>query len=179
MPTRKSFECECCGESYPEEEEHGDLFDGLCESCESEYVVCNICQERRPEDDSCRHVFWSEGIWYGSGSYEDPPDHLKASLFAVLDKTQLAGELLNAIAAGTFYLWFHGSIIGQTYVDCHADGRNYGHRLTDDLTSEEEERMSDGVGWLTSLYLEETPKANALTVKWIGEYLAPHELVPS
>lgn len=170
--------CECCDKEYPPAEDHGDLLDGICEDCESGYVVCNICKERQDDDDTCRHVFWSEGIWYGSGSYEDPPEEFKASLSVVLDKTDLVYELRRAITNGTFYLFFHGSMLGPEWMDCYADGRNYGHRFTDDLAYEQEEAMGDGVGWLTSLYKDETPEANAVTVGWIDEHLAMANGVP-
>ena len=70
---------------------------------------------------------------------------------------------------------YFGTILGSDGVDAYWDGENYGDRFTKNLTNAEEDKMSIGVGWLTSLEIGKTKEAEQITIKWTEEWLGNKE----
>lgn len=166
------------------------VIDILCEDCESEYDLrCEICNEfyKLENYDKCRHVFWHDDFCsMGAGALSSDWDEgCKESFFAVLKKTRLSEQLRTAIQSKNYFLQYYGSMFGHDGLHCYLNGRDYGKRFTLDLTDDEEEAMSNGVGWLMSLwsggnydrnYWPEgrTPDGDTKTIEWIDEYHAVH-----
>lgn len=184
--------CDECGRPTDAEP---DIYDGkeqrLCDSCDCDYVWCNICNDRlHAEDSLCRHLFYS-GEWedYGGCGSSDWESH-KTSFFAVLDKIgdEAAKALTAALRLHRYFHQFRGSIFGYEsftadWWDETGQRRGYGHLFTESLFEEEEEAMAIGVQWLASLWagtgypkegdggLPMTPQADDRTAEWIEEWL--------
>lgn len=142
-------------------------------ACDGETVWCTVCQDNLPNDDICRHLFWSKSRRWWAGTGDSDGDRwikeIKESVFSVLNKSKLADVIEKAIAKNNFKLEWSGTIFGYDRVDFWFDGQRYGDEFTDDLTDEEEEAMSDGMGWLNGLD-ENAVEARKLTIEWINEY---------
>lgn len=177
IPDESPEACEECGDTY-------EVIDGLCGICDNR-TWCTICQEYLSEEEALfnhRHVFSNDDCeWLGPGGTdmnERREEEIKQSLFAVLDKTGIAMPLRHTVQAGRMgfeAIHYCGSTFGYSSIWCwlyDAEGNSHccGDRFTQDLTDEQNEAMTYGVGWLIGLD-EETTKANELTVKWIDEYL--------
>jgi len=148
-----------------------------CEECDSKFTMCSICNEEQNEDNHCRHIFQGDDFeWRGSGAYMDPA--LKEPLFRLFDLMpwEFPADLRTAIRSGKFYTWLMAPMIGSGGI-LELNGiplereHDYGKRMIAIGHSEEGDESGDGYRWLVSLYEHETPKANALTIKWIDEYL--------
>lgn len=167
----KSGECTYCGH---EGEIHAD--NNLCEECDSDTVHCSICNELVHADYRCRHVFQDDELnWTGSGAYS-PSGHIKASFFLLLHRMPLpfAADLRKAISAGKFHTWLVAPIIGGggSLFLRGIDGTvDYGARMIEIGEGDRAEDCADGYRWLASLYDGETPRANALTIEWLDEWL--------
>lgn len=174
---RKCAYCDCLT-TEPEKTPHGDWCCSTC-FCEN-FEWCGVCQEYQGTDDPCRHIFWTENGYMGVGGYEHDWPHHKDSFMAVLRKTKLAHELRVGIENGTLRTGYHGPIIGSISYDCSLQlpGMEFrshlGNLFTDDLTQDDEEAMTLGVGWLDSIAdddaRKEMPGAIALTLAWIDEW---------
>jgi len=138
-------------------------------------VWCTVCKTHLPDEPEnyCQHLFdgGEIGCCLGTGCSEiDLAKGHKESFFVVLEKTGLSGPLRRAMINGDYSFWNMHNFGCQTIHAC-LDGVNYGKRFTDDLTDEQEEDMSIGVGWLRSLETGKTRECELLTVKWIDEWL--------
>lgn len=70
---------------------HNDVIGGICEKCADERVYCGICHSWHSRDgDLCRHVFWSDCGYAGSGSSETSPEDVRDSFFALFELFALA-----------------------------------------------------------------------------------------
>ena len=57
------------------------IFNPFDAACESETEYCSICDDRFPDDSTCRHLFWSDdGGWSGVGSDEGKIAELEAKV---------------------------------------------------------------------------------------------------
>lgn len=186
--TETTATCYACGKEFEPDEPKKTPHDEMeCHDCFFDrWEWCNVCKEYQLIDwnEPCRHLFWSDEIcgWMGCGVYErNWPGH-KESLFAVLDKigNDAASAIVHALRKHDFNLQFHGTIFGPTGIWLYLD-QDYGYRFTENLTPDEEERMSLGVGWLNSLEPGgATTKADEQTVAWIQEWQAArsrHEVI--
>lgn len=166
--------CKWCGD------EGGIYADtGYCEDCDGDIIHCSICDVDQHIDDLCRHVFRNDDYeWQGSGAH-DPAASTKASFLTLLDQMpdEFAADLREAIAAASFHTWLMAPMIGGGGIlKLHGikllPGFDYGKAMIKLGESERSEASADGYHWLASLYDDRTPKANAITISWIDEWLA-------
>ncbi len=147
------------------------------EACESETVYCSICEDRFPDDSLCKHVFWSEGGWYaGIGSDEGKIEDAKEDIlfFASKIKKRILVDMVRALENNSFWLRFHGSILGPVDIELHGDGIyifNILEGFNEDhlKTNEELSKMQEGGYWLVSLEEKKTKEANAMVAKWLRQ----------
>lgn len=144
----------------------------VAEESDNGFAWCSICETHFPDESDCycQHIFYIDNL-HGCGSNEVRRDDHKESVFAVLEKTGIAGPLRRAMVNSDYGFGYHGSILGVEGINVCLDEVNYGERFTADLTDEQEEQMSIGVGWLGSLEPGETRGYELLTIKWIDEWL--------
>lgn len=160
--------CEECGESLED--------NGFCSDCD-ELVWCTVCKTWLHDDEALydhRHIFWDTeyGLWLGAGG-DDMTDrirdaHIKKSFFAVLRKTGLAEPLRRALQANKIALQYWPNGIYLCLPDESGHACDYGECFP----YFEDTEITLGVGWLGSLYDDETEEANALTLQWIAEFEA-------
>jgi hypothetical protein len=147
-----------------------------CDSCDNRFTYCEICEEEQFEDDHCRHLFWSEGYgWSGSGTTNTDYDSIKASLLKLLQfmPSGFAAELRTAILSNEFRTFTIGSLLRIDCVELEGfhPSLKYSKKLIDLESSDHAEETADGYNWLASLCESDTAEANALTIKWIEEFL--------
>lgn len=187
MKTRRKAKAKCteCGST-------DEVIDGLCDSCESERVYCNICKVwHSREGEECRHLFWTEDGYGGSGATETEPSEWKESFFRLLDRIAavkdwdwqgrgdktLVDALEVEIGRNAFWTFFHGFMFSRPDIDfvCLRPDLPCGDLAFATLRAETTEPwegtgVDDGFNWLQSLQADSTPEANALTVEWIREW---------
>jgi hypothetical protein len=149
----------------------------LCEECDTSTVHCVICDERCDYSNKCRHVFEDQYlIWSGAGVGYRPEANVRASFMDLLDAMprSFAGDVKAAILSGKFYTWLVAPMIGgggmlELHGIKYPSSYSYGDAIlalgeTGDAT------LADGYRWLVSLYKEDTPDANAITLRWIEDW---------
>jgi hypothetical protein len=150
-----------------------------CEDCDSEIYHCLICNADYTSDDCCRHLFRDRDYeWSGSGAGE-PSETVKRSflLLLALMPDNFALEVAGAIKAGKFHTWLIAPLIGSGGL-LELNGtkdyeRNWdlGNALLRLGGADQAEETADGYHWLASLYQDDTPEANTITITWINEFL--------
>lgn len=155
----------------------------LCEDCDSNVILCSVCNEEYDSDDHCRHVFRDDNfVWCGSGAMAN--NDVKASFIKLLSlmPNGFAADLRKAIRSQKFYTWLIAPIIGSGgLLELHGmpnrDGKFMLHAWGDNLIElgqgEHAEEMADGYHWLASLYEDKTKDANKTTLEWIAEFTKP------
>jgi|GEM_PF-6261165 hypothetical protein len=150
-----------------------------CETCEEHFIYCSVCKEEQFEDDPCRHIFWTDSGWSGSGG-EYSETEIRASLIALIQPMPqgFAQDLKAAIQSGKFRTFTIGCMFGSvSIIELH--GLKYASQYSRELIalgkSDLAEQSSDGWNWLVSLEEDKTTEANALTIKWIDEFISQGE----
>lgn len=152
----------------------------LCEDCDSDTIVCDVCGARESADDPCRHVHRTRyGEWIGAGCYPRDPE-MRPRFLALLDymDADFAANLRDAIRAQKFHTWFVGPLIGGGgYLELRGlcRGQAYADRLLELenwVADCDQDDVADGWHWLVSLYDDQTIAGNATTIEWIDEWLA-------
>lgn len=150
------------------------------EACQSSTEYCSICDDRFPcdeDNETCRHLFWSpNGYWSGVGSDEGNIDDAKEDIlfFASKIKTRILVEMVKALENNSFWLKFHGCMLGPVNIELHGDC-DYVFNILDGFdedqlkTDEEYSKIQDGGYWLVSLEDKKTKEANAKVAKWLRE----------
>lgn len=150
-----------------------DLLDWLqCRGIESDAVHCGVCRDWLPEDDACRHVFWCDGEWAGSG-IGPPDDGVRASLFKLLDalSAEFSADLRKAILSGRFHTWLVAPLIGSGGdLTMHGMPYKWGSALMKLEGAEDAEDYAQAYRWLASLYDNETKAANRATIAIIDAW---------
>ena len=169
----KELECSDCQESFPAAE----VIDGICENCDSNYVLCEVCGDRRHEDDTCGHVFWDNygGCGYGGAGGSDLQwDDHEESFLAVL--RHFPADVVSALRAGLArHSYRFGGIhatggLGPSFITATVNGvyrRDVGEAIGALQDVDDIEAIYLGVNWLMSLQAGRTWRQDALTVKWI------------
>jgi len=158
-----------------------------CEDCDYRFHYCSICKEDQFEDDCCRHIFQSDNGWAGSGGDQEETNRSVKAAFLVFLSGMPASfpmDLKLAIQSGKFYTFTIGSLLGTDGVELNGlpyEGLltncfKYSHDILELGDSDIAEQSADGWYWLTSLYENETPEANALTIQWIDEFISKGEI---
>jgi len=145
------------------------------------FVYCSVCDCNwiADSESECRHIFWSKGGYYcGVGSDEGKIEDAKEDIlfFASKIKDQILVEMIKALENNSFWLRFHGSILGPVDIELNGDCDHIFNILDgfseDDLkTDEEYSKMEDGGYWLVSLEAEKTKEANTKVAQWLKESL--------
>ncbi len=167
------------------EDREADYENGLCEYCDSEVSECVICKSEEHIDSKCRHIFKdSEWRWNGSGVMGDYYDNrtAKVGLIALCEAMPrgFASALFYAIKSGRFYTFLMAPMIGSGG-SMTLGGFDWPffhpHRVREPRWEKEivkageehgdSEEVADGYHWLVSLYKDETPEANAVTLRWL------------
>ena len=169
-----------------------------CEDCECDMDYCRVCNESFVTDGmrQCRHIHWSAhlGNLVGCGAPEIEPEDHKEYVFAFLDETGLAKAYKAALQSRMFYLRRCGSS-WAVYLDGKDYGNGFDVKNPVDFDFDYEEQPEIGLGsyWLRSLWsakgagitdgsnggLEETHEYEAMTIKWIDEYLSQENILPA
>lgn len=178
------WECSWCGDDdIDRRDEDGEL----CEQCYHDTIICTICNDRVHYESKCRHVFQDSGfIWQGSGAGYDPDDSVKDSVILYVSRMpfEFAAELRDAIASGRFHTWFVAPLIGGGglfYLNgVNKRGREaaswWGQHFCNVKENDpDNDDLDDAYGWLASLYEKKTPKANALTIAWLDEFITARD----
>ena len=158
-----------------------------CEDCDYRFTFCSICKEEQFEDDHCRHIFLSDNGWAGSGGdQEETKRCVKVSFLVFLSGMPrgFAEELKGAIQSGQFSTFTYGSLLGTDEVQLNGfpyegllpNSFKYSSDILKLGDSDIAEQSADGWYWLVSLFENETPEANALTIQWIDEFISKGEI---
>lgn len=178
MSEFKCGECERCGYK-------GSIFpdNNLCDDCDGMVVRCEICNEDQDaENGKCRHVFKDEGWdWNGCGVTWGQWENCRDS-FLRLCELMPAGfplALFRAIKTGRFSTFFIAPLIGGGarielrgfeprwfHHKSVALEPDYGRAMGEIGEGEHAEECADGWRWLQSLWQNDSPKANATTLRW-------------
>lgn len=183
--------CSHCGDIRDDllPTEAGDL---RCAECDTQFQLCSICEEEQHEDDTCRHLFYDRWHgsceWLGSGSWRVHDAHwmarIKQGVFHLLSAVPFARQIRAGILAGEFYLFIISPLIGRPSLEVNGlrqpDGTrlfcsfDVGERVMEAMEADCDDKQYVNIAahWLLSLYKDQTPEANAITVSWIEEYLA-------
>ena len=154
---------------------HGDPFE---DALQTESAYCTVCDDWFPVDDSCRHIFWVDGVGdCGPGSDEfrgnpSVPEGFKRVVRFVGCARSFARALSRERGARIFT---HAPLIGSASYDVSIGGREFGDRFGDLYKV----RWSDGIvqegcGWLRALDAK-TKAANRLTLAWLREEIAAQD----
>ena len=143
----------------------------LCRECEESYDYCQICDTWTYGHGHCLHVTWVDdpGVLAGCGStHLDWEEHREDVLRLLGRFPGLAVVARAALAKGRFTVrcgWYDRW--------CLLDGgREVGAVPMDERRAvEADESLEFAVAWVRSLDGPKTKAANALTVKWIDEWL--------
>lgn len=172
--------CEYCGKRPNKDNKLTQInYGSVCWDCLSDnFVWCEICTEYFLADNHCRHVFWTDFGWRGSGGYRGDWDDHKESFFALLDETRMADDLLVELRACNVNLQLLIPLIGMETVLLRLNHKEYGDILTDAMLkaqeeqapNEEDHRLMMGSHWLLSLQPGKTKEADDVTIRWIEEW---------
>lgn len=156
--------------------------EGEPDRTEGQAVWCQVCDDHYLDGDTppqCGHIFWDGeiGDLSGSGSYEACHDEwAKDGVLRVIEHFRIAVELKAALMADDFSFHPYGGDMFGTdqfralmcsveHVWSDSDGNFDGADGNTDMV------LVSGTEWLASLEAGVTKDAQALTVKWIDEWL--------
>jgi len=194
MTTEGLCKCDECGSATSADlSDYGGDLQRLCDDCNCSYEWCGICETHyERQENTCRHMFWTEDGFMGAGS--DCDEYGEADVLALLRFLGKANatRLRTAIAAHRYWMQFCGSTFGYEQVNCELwNGEKMDLRagemfqgLFEVKPGLDEARM--GLQWLMTLWsgtfsfdgarsddseLKCTPEADDLVVQWIDEFL--------
>lgn len=153
---------------------YGDPFENVLET---ESTYCNVCGDWFPADDTCRHIYWVDGVGdCGPGSDEYRDLSVPEGFKRVVRFVGCARSFARALSQkGGARIFTHAPLIGAASYDVSIGGREFGDRFGDLYKV----RWSDGVvqegcGWLRALDAK-TKAANKLTLAWLREEIAAQD----
>jgi hypothetical protein len=163
----------------------------VCDRCDEDYEWCSICQTHKYTNfqSPCRHLFYSDGEWLGSGSHETDWETCKPGFFAMLELIGVTAvqALKASLGLHKYFHQFSGTIFGYhsitaDWFDESGSYRDWGYTLNSVMSHNppaDAEGIAIGVQWLVSLYAgchgkwePKTPEADLVTIQWIDEWLA-------
>lgn len=138
---------------------------------ESESVYCTVCADYFPDDEHCRHVYWTDCGWRGAGAFEDGSKESFLALVRAMPEG-FASDLAAAIKSERGFSTFTVSsmIGGGGLISLYGTGKReseYGQAMAELGSGDRAEELSEGWGWLQSLYRHDTVAANATTLEWL------------
>jgi len=181
--TERRVRCTWCNELTSRDDADHCSEGWVCESCRDYRDYCQICNSYC----ECRHVKWVDevGLCGCGGTHVDDDDHREEfetllifleNCVTVQDREPLLPRLRENLAANNLWTTWFGSLLGPSDLAIMYECRpGVAITLADIRAGEMEEWPVDGLqigmAWLTSLE-PDTKDANALTVKWIDEWLS-------
>lgn len=152
---------------------HGDPFEL---SLETETSYCGVCNDRYPNDNTCHHIYWVDGVG-DCGPGEDyrglkiPEGFKRVVRFAGCARSLLRD--LKSRRSPSIYT--RTPLIGTQSFDVTIGGREFGDRFHGLYDVEWPEGMvQEGCGWLRALDAK-TKAANKLTLAWLREEIAAQD----
>lgn len=159
-----TIKCERCREVILTEED----YDGLCESCDNQYVYCGVCEDRVHEDGLCDHLRWSDAAGGHVGTGEQDDEGHRRAFDRLLGRIgrRFTRKLRDQLADGSWWTWHRSDDVDGAVNEAEERARD-----TDDR-----DHVEVGLAWLDTLGAEENLRSHVKkTLEWIDAHLAARD----
>lgn len=151
---------------------HGDPFEL---SLETETSYCGVCDDWYPDNNTCHHIYWVDGVGdCGPGEYDcrEVPEGFKRVVRFAGCARSLRRDLTRRRSPSIYTMT---PLIGTQSFDVTIGGREFGDRFHGLYDVDWPEGMvQEGCGWLRALDAK-TKAANKLTLAWLREEIAAQD----